>query len=514
MIDVVEILVHWHAGRPKSVLADSLRVDAKTVRKYVAKAEEAGLVAGGPALSRAEWAELVRGWFPELTDARARSLTFPLIEPFRERIEQMLATNTVTTVHQRLRDEHGLAVGLTSFRRYCWSEFCDRVEDRVTVVRPPVAAGEEAQIDYGLLGSWTDPDTGRVRRVWAFVMVLACCRHMFVRPVLRLDQAAWVAAHVAAFSFFGGVPRRLVIDNLRTGVDRADLYDPKLNRAYAELAEHYGTLIDPARAGKPKDKPRVERPMRYVRDSLWRGRAWASETDMQTEAARWCRQIAGVRAHRGLDGAAPLAVFEALERDALAPLPTAPFELAAWSSPKVGPDCHVKVGAVLYSVPWRLIGRRVDARATDTTVEIFTDGMLVKTWTRAERGRRTDYGDYPPEKVAFFMRTPAWCRHRAAELGPAVVELVGLLLADGVLHRLRAAQGVLRLADRYSAARLDAACARAITVGDPAYRTVKGILVAGTEHDDAPPPVVIDAPAHLHGPSLFDGLSEDQEAAG
>ena len=103
-------------------------------------------------------------------------------------------------------------------------------------------------------------------------MVLACSRHMFVRPMLRLDAWAWVEAHVAAFAFFDAVPARLVPDNLRTGVDRPDLYDPKLNRAYGDLAAHYGCLIDPARASKPKDKPRVERPMPYVRDSFWRGR--------------------------------------------------------------------------------------------------------------------------------------------------------------------------------------------------------------------------------------------------
>lgn len=121
MIDVVEVLQHWHAGRPKSVVASSLGIDPKTVRKYVAyvaKAAEAGLVPGGPVLSRAEWAELVRGWFPELVDAKARSLTFGVIDAKREQIKEMLATNTVTvtTVHQRLRDEHGLAVGISSFR--------------------------------------------------------------------------------------------------------------------------------------------------------------------------------------------------------------------------------------------------------------------------------------------------------------------------------------------------------------------------------------------------------------
>ena len=111
VIDVVEVLQHWHAGRPKSVVASSLGIDPKTVRKYVATATEAGLAPGGAVLGRAEWAELVRGWFPELVDAKARSLTFGVIDAHRERIGDMLETNTVTTVHQRLRDEHGLAVG-------------------------------------------------------------------------------------------------------------------------------------------------------------------------------------------------------------------------------------------------------------------------------------------------------------------------------------------------------------------------------------------------------------------
>src|SRR5258708_39551235 len=117
VIDVVEVLQHWHAGRPKSVVATSLGIDPKTVRKYVAPAEAAGLVPGGPPLSRGERAELVRGWFPELVDARARSLTFPLIEPFRERAGEMVKTNPVTTVHQRLRDEQGLPVGISGSRR-------------------------------------------------------------------------------------------------------------------------------------------------------------------------------------------------------------------------------------------------------------------------------------------------------------------------------------------------------------------------------------------------------------
>jgi transposase len=501
VIDVVEILEHWHAGRSKSAVAASVGVDRETVRKYTAPAEAAGLVPGGPRLSRAEWVELVAGWFPTLTDAKARSLTYPVINEHRQRIEPMLKTNTVTTVHQRLRDEHGLAASITSFRRYVWAEFPDHVDENdVTVLRPAVEAGSEAQIDYGMLGSWLDPITERVRRVWAFVMVLACCRHMFVRPVLRMDAQSWIEAHVAAFEFFGVVPARLVPDNLKTGVIKPDLYDPKLNRAYAELAEHYGCLIDPARSRKPKDKARVERPMPYVRDSFWRGRTWTSLEQIQTSAITWSESVAGRRAHRGIGGAQPIVMFEAISRPVMRALPHHRFEIATWVRPKVAVDCHISVAGVLYSIPWRYVGRHVDVRLSDKRIEAFDATTLIKTHPRAAKGRVTDMADYPPDKIAFFQRTPVWCRRRAGELGPNVADVIGELLAINVLHRLRAAQGIIGLADKHDPVRLDAACRRAIQVGDPTYRTIKGILVAGTEHDGETRPALSQAPAHLHGP--------------
>ena len=141
----------------------------------------------------------------------------------------------------------------------------------------------------------------------------------------------------------------------------------------------------------------------------------------------------------------------------------------------------------------------LDARLSARRLEVFVDAELVKTHARVERGRATDMADYPPEKIAFFQRTPTWCRRRAAEHGPNVTAVVDELLAVNVLHRLRAVQGILGLADKHTATRLDAACRRAITVGDPSYRTNRGILTAGTENVDQPAPVTPSAPAHLHG---------------
>ncbi|WP_042436044.1 IS21 family transposase, partial [Streptacidiphilus anmyonensis] len=400
MVDVTEILIHWYAGRSKTELADSLGIDRKTIRKYLAPAEAAGIAPGGPPMTGADWAGLVKEWFPELADTRLRQVTWPQIARHHEFIKQMLPVLTMATIHQRLRDEHGLDCSASSLRRYVRANLPEEARrDQVVVLREPAVPGQEAQIDYGSMGMWTDPRTGKRHRVWAFVMVLAASRHMFVRPVLKMDQQAWCAAHVAAFEYFGGVPARLVPDNLRTGVERPDLYDPKINRAYAELAEHYGALVDPARSRKPRDKGRVERPMPYIRDSWWRGREFTSIEQMQRAAERWSVEVAGQRQCRPLGGAAPAVVFEANEKDALAPLPKRTFVLAKWSRATVGPDIHIKIGRTLYSVPWQFIGKKVDVRSTHTIVQVFHKGDLIKTHAACERGKRTDVTDYPPEKI-------------------------------------------------------------------------------------------------------------------
>jgi len=223
VIDVTEILMHWHAGRSKNEMAQSLGVDRKTLRKYIAPAEAAGIRPGGPARSEQEWAGLVRGWFPQLADTRLRQVTWPAIERHHEYITaQLKAGVRMSTIWQRLRDEHGLAVSVQSLRRYVAANVPEEVRRaQVRVLDPrPAEAGEQAQIDYGQLGRWLDPATGKLRTIWAFVMVLCCSRHMFVRPVAKMDQRAWTECHVAAFGFFGGVPARLVPENVARHISR------------------------------------------------------------------------------------------------------------------------------------------------------------------------------------------------------------------------------------------------------------------------------------------------------
>lgn len=507
VIDVVELLQHWHAGRPIGELSSSLGIDPKTVRKYTGPAKEAGIVPGSPRLGVAEWTALVEGWFPQFSDRSVGRSTWPAFEPHRELIKGWIGKVHVSTMHQRLRDTHGVVASESSLRRFIAANFDEEVlRDRVRTLRDTPPPGEEAQVDYGLLGRWSDPVTNKVRRVWAFIIVLAFSRMLFVRPVITMDMTSWVECHVEAFAYFKGSVARVTPDNLKTGVLKPDLYDPLINKAFGEFAIHYSCLVDPARVAKPRDRPRVERVVPYVRDSFFAGRSdeFESLAQMQRDALRWCTEVANVRRHRGLEGVRPVDLFVAEERDALTALPTTPFELCRWVGRTVPPDIHVKVGKALYSVPWRLTGAVVDVKERATTVEIYKDGTLVATHVCIERGKQTNYDHYPPEKVAFFMRTPQWCRRRAAEIGPSTEAVVARLMEVNALYRLRSAQGVVGLADKFSEERLERACHKSLSATDPTYRTVKGILAAGTEDevaDPEPAPAVAQAPAHLHGPA-------------
>ena len=229
--------------------------------------------------------------------------------------------------------------------------------------------------------------------------------------------------HILAFDFFNGVSKRLVPDNLKTGVIKADLYDPKFNQGYEELAHHYGIIIDPARSGKPRDKARVERVIPYIRDSFWSGRDFTSLEEINKRAIEWCLKVAGVREH-GTTHQQPLTLFRLAEEKQLKPLPAVPFEIATWHQAKVARDCHIQVNGTLYSVPYRYVGKTVGVKLGARIVEVYLDYELVKTHLRGAKGQRvTDWNDYPLEKAASFSarltgtdKEPASSAHQPGKL--------------------------------------------------------------------------------------------------
>ncbi|MDP2871232.1 MAG: hypothetical protein Q8P31_01625 [Bacillota bacterium] len=251
-------------------------------------------------------------------------------------------------------------------------------------------------------------------------------------------------------------------------------------------------------------KPRVERSYSYVKDSLWRGEQFLSLDSMNQAAVRWCVDVAGLRIH-GTTHQKPLEVFQAEERPVMAALPELPFERCTWTTVKVAPDSYCQVARALYTVPYQLRGRHLDVRFTDRLVEFYHDGNLVKTHVRRhDRGRTTDPADLPADRIAFFEHTPQLCLHRAREMGQSVSEAIRRLLTVDTLTNLRQAQGILRLEQTYGAARLDAACARAVAFGDPAYRTVKKILARGLDAQTPPESATsVATGAYLRGVQAF-----------
>jgi hypothetical protein len=204
---------------------------------------------------------------------------------------------------------------------------------------------------------------------------------------------------------------------------RPDLYDPRVNRAYGELARHYGCIIDPSRVRRPQDKPRVERSVDYARESFFRGRDFKSLAEMREAARRWCLEVAGKRVH-GTTGERPLEAFLEREQQALQPLPPRHWEPVTWTTARVHADCHVQAGGARYSVPYRYVGKRLDVRLGRDLVEVYDGATLVTAHVRRERGRQTKLEHYPEAGQAFLRASPQACLSKARAIGLATGALI------------------------------------------------------------------------------------------
>lgn len=517
VVDIMEIIAAWDTGEGNSAIARRLGYTRATVRKYTDAAVALGLARGGGRRSEAEWARSAQAVIDRVARQRAPGTATAAVAQHHAYLEQWVGQVHLSVLHQRLRDERGLTASWGAFYRYVAKHWPDRLRaaPRVTVRLADPPPGEEAQVDFFYVGLWDDPETARRRKLYAFLLTLSHSRHQFLYPVVAEDSAAWLEGHVAAFAFLGGVPRRVVLDNLTAGIAHADRYDPRANRAYGELARHYGFLVDPTRVAHPQDKPRVERNVQYARESFFRGRELGPLAALRAEAARWCREVAGQRLH-GTTGERPWVAFEQRERAALGPLPPHAWELAAWTSALVGADCHLRAGGAAYSVPYKHVNQRLEVRLGARTVQIYEGATLITTHARQASGRVTRLEHYPEAGRAFLRGTPQACLRQAQELGSATTALVAALLDEPTLTRLREVQALLRLRERYPVERLERACARAATAGDGRYRTVRGILERDLDSlDPEPEPAPRAVGAFLRGPAAFVPAGDERaEVAG
>lgn len=357
-------------------------------------------------------------------------------------------------------------------------------------VRVETNPGEEAQADFGAAGYLIDPETGQRRKAWLFVMTLSWSRHQFVAFVWDQTIETWLMLHRQAFQFFGGVPKRIVIDNLKAAIIKACWDDLQVQRAYRECAEHYGFLIAPCRPRTPEHKGKVEQGgVHYVKRNFLSGRTATTITVANEQVRQWCLTTAGQRIH-GTTKEQPLARFQSHEQAALQPLPATPYDLAIWKVVTVHRDCYVVFNNACSSVPFRLIGQQVQLRGGSQEVRCYTQAwQLVATHARATKaGERLTHPDHlPPEKLPGLLLGHASCREQATAIGPATSQVVETLLADTAVDRLRTVGRILRLEASVGAVRLEAACARALTFDELSHRTIKRMLAHGFDQEAVEP---------------------------
>ena len=497
VLDVRELVRRVRLGDGVRRIARDMGVSRKTVGKYVKWASEKGLLSG----VLAEPGEFKRRLDESLPTAPPPRGLFKMAR-YGEQIQALRAKGVeARAIWERLRETPGFEGSYSAVWRFVRS-----LEPAVPegFVRVETSPGDEAQVDFGYAGLMYDPDSRTTRRAWAFVMTLSYSRHQYVEFVFDQEVGTWLRCHRGAFEWFGGVPKRVVLDNLKAAIIRHALHDPVVQRAYREFAEHYGFLISPCRPRTPRHKGKVEKGgVHYVKRNFLAGRAFSDVHEANDKVLVWCMQTAGLREH-GTTKQQPLRRFDEAERAALLGLPASAYEMAQWKKAKLHADCHVVFEGSFYSAPHRLIGKSLWVRA-GASVTIFLEHDVVAAHPRAtRRGQRfTNNDHYPPSKVAGLMASPAWCHKRASEIGPATSELICRLLDDRPLDRLRTAQGVLRLAGKFSPRRLEAACRRALAFDEISYGAVKRILDRKLDLNATPPSDAQSLPHQPAQPPLF-----------
>ena len=409
------------------------------------------------------------------------------IEPFSNEVKNWWQQSVSgTVIHRTLKEKYGYEGSYSAVRRHI-QNLKKSLPPKATVMldyRP----GDIAQVDFGAGPVITDQSTGEIFKTWFFVMTLAWSRHQYVEIVRDQKVFTWLGCHRRAFEFFGGVPVKVIIDNLKAAITRACWRDPSVQRSYADFAQEYGFFISPCPPNDPKKKGIVESGVKYVKRNFLPLKEFRSLADANQQAKIWNLSTAAVRIH-GTTKEQPVLRFQNTEKHLLNPLPNRAPEPALWAKVKLHGNCHFQFEKSFYSAPYRFVRRQLWLQVTEHSVKVFRDHQLIAIHPRAHRpGQKTTCNDHlPSNALAYKMQDPQWCLKQAEEIGPCCLHLIEHLFADRVLDNLRAAQGIVSgLKKKYTSDRLEAACKRALFYDNPRYKTVKKILDKGLDKFDEP----------------------------
>ncbi len=460
-------------------IAKSCGIARSTVKEYLDRAQKTGV----PWPLPPEWddAALENRLFPPL----------PLISPEKRQMPPM------EYLHQEGKKK-GVTLQLLwheykegNPEGYQYSQFCELyrqwVEKLDVCLRQEHRAGEKLFVDYaGQTLPVQDPQTGGTREAYLFVATLGASSYTFAEATWTQDLPSWIQSHVHAFEFFNGVPEILVPDNLKAGVTHPCRYEPDINPTYADLAEHYGTVVIPARVRKARDKAKVESAVliaeRWILATLRNHRLF-SLTEANQAISEKLIELNN-RKFQKLD-TTRRELFENLDRPALKPLPQTPYEFADWKKAKVNIDYHIEVDGHYYSVPYQLVRQSVEIRFTSTAIEVLFKNRRVASHPRNyRRGGFTTLKEHMPKAHQQYLEwTPSRIIRWAAQTGPHTEKLVTHILESKPHPQqgFRSCLGIIRLGKQYSPHRLEAACAYALSIHGFSYKSVQSILKNGLD---------------------------------
>jgi len=400
-------------------------------------------------------------------------------EPYRDEIFRKLEQGlTAQRIWQDLIDEFGFTAKYQSVRRYV-----ARLQQKTPqlVRRMEVAAGEEAQVDFGT-GAWIKTVDGKRRRTWVFRIVLSHSRKGYSEAVLHQSTEAFIGALENSFRYFGGTPKTLVIDNLKAAVKQADWYDPEIHPKLQSFGQHYGTVFLPTKPYTPEHKGKVEAGVKYVKNNGLKGREFVS-LEAQNEHLRvWEERIADTRLH-GTTKQQVRQRFEELERPALLSLPVERFPFFHEKRRSVHRDGHIEVAKAYYSTPPEFVGRDVWVRWDSRLVRIFNDRWeQIAMHVRTEPGKfQTDQKHIPTKRVSCIERGANALLKELAVVGNSVKDWSEAMLQARGVEGIRVLQGLKALASKYDATMLNAACETAMTHGALRLRTIRTLLKRKSE---------------------------------
>ena len=462
VIEILDVLRRYQGGDGFRPIAKATGIARNTVRKYIRLAEGKGFVRD----QEADLEEIAYAVFREVNaDVNVEdSARDTILLPHKESIVKWTGQQglTLTKVHIKLLRK-GVETSYSSLYRFA-QEHVGGGGNKGTVRMADTEPAEVAEVDFGRLGPVFDKIVGRMRLLYALVVTLLFSRYQYVHVTHKQDLPALIGGIEEAWEFFGGATRRLVIDNMRAAVVKSDRYEPIFNRTFMEYSQYQGFIIDPAVAHHPQGKATVERQIPYVRENFFKGEQFIDADHVQREAVKWCTEVAGMRIH-GTTRKRPRIVFEEQEKALLLPLRGERFDIPKWGSATVHPDHHIRFSNAMYSVPTEYIGKKVEIRADSKLTRIYYGGVVIKTHPVMSEGKRaTDYEDYPKHKSPYAMRNCDYYIGKAKDVGANCCAFMEQLLSgDFPWSKLRQAQKLIRLSEKYGAARIEQACSRALS---------------------------------------------------